>query len=475
MYRAIAAKKTLRQLHADELVAEGVMTRDEVDGVARAYRARLDEAFQTSARGAIQPSAQSMTGFWKGYRGGPITGDAEPPTAVPKETIARVAAGLVQVPRGFNVHPKLAKVLEARAQMGRGERPLDWGMGEALALGTLAWAGTRIRMAGQDTRRGTFSHRHAVLYDFQSGNPYAPLAHLREGQGPVEIRDSLLSEGGALGFEYGYSLDMPDALTVWEAQFGDFVNAAQVIIDQFLSSGEAKWNRLSGLVLLLPHGMEGQGPEHSSARLERFLELSVDDNWRVVNLTTPAQLFHALRRQVVSPWRKPLVVMSPKSLLRHPAAVSALAELTDGGFRSVLPDPSDPDPKEITRVVLCSGKLYYDLAAGRETHGARHAAIVRIEQLFPLHPQEIAEEIRRYGPDVEVVWAQEEPSNMGAWDYVALHLAPHLPSLVRVARGPSASPAVGSATRHKLEQEQIVREALGDAPRSRRAAAVEEG
>jgi 2-oxoglutarate dehydrogenase E1 component len=352
-------------------------------------------------------------------------------------------------------------------------------MGEALALGTLAWGGTRIRMVGQDARRGTFSHRHAVLYDHQSGIPYAPLAHLGVRQGPVEIRDSLLSEAAALGFEYGYSLDMPDALVVWEAQFGDFVNAAQVILDQFLSSGEAKWNRLSGLALLLPHGMEGQGPEHSSARLERFLELSVDDNWRVVNLTTPAQVFHALRRQVVSPWRKPLVVMSPKSLLRHPAAVSPLADFTEGGFRSVLPDPADPDPKEISRVVLCSGKLYYDLAAGREAYGARHAAIVRIEQLYPLGPDEVAREVRRYGRDVEIVWAQEEPSNMGAWDYVAMHLAPHLPRPpVRVARAPSASPAVGSGTRHKLEQEQIVREALGDpAPRTRRAgarAAVEE-
>jgi 2-oxoglutarate dehydrogenase E1 component len=473
MYRAITAKPTLRQVHGDQLVAEGVLAREDLDAAARAYRARLDEAYQASSKVAISPGPQATSGFWKGYRGGPITGEPEPPTAAPAEELREVAAALVHVPQGFEVHPKLAKVLEGRAQMGRGERPLDWGMAEALALGTLAWEGTRVRMAGQDSRRGTFSHRHAVLHDQRSGIPYTPLAHLRDGQGPVEIRDSLLSEAGALGFEHGYALEMPDALVVWEAQFGDFVNAAQVIVDQFLAAGEAKWNRLSGLVLLLPHGMEGQGPEHSSARLERFLELSVDDNWRVVNLTTPAQIFHALRRQAISPWRKPLVVMSPKSLLRHPAATSPLSELEGGGFHAVLPDPLDPDPKEISRVVLCSGKLYYDLAAGREARGLRHAAIVRIEQLYPLGPDEVAREVRRYGPDAEIVWAQEEPSNMGAWTYVALHLAPHLPGpLVRVARPASASPAVGSATRHRLEQEQIVREALGDpAPRRRGAGA----
>jgi 2-oxoglutarate dehydrogenase E1 component len=286
----------------------------------------------------------------------------------------------------------------------------------------------------------------------------------------VEVRDSLLSEAAALGFEYGYSLELPEALTIWEAQFGDFVNAAQVIIDQFLSSGEAKWNRLSGLVLLLPHGMEGQGPEHSSARLERFLELSVDDNWRVVNLTTPAQYFHALRRQILSPWRKPLVVMSPKSLLRHPQATSPLDELVEGRFRPVIADEA-ADPQETTRVVLCSGKLHYDLAAAREAQGARHVAIVRLEQLYPLAVEEVLAAVRRFRGGVEVVWAQEEPSNMGAWNSIDAQLAPRLPGpLHLVARAPSASPAAGSATRHKLEQEQLVREALGE-PVSRLARA----
>jgi 2-oxoglutarate dehydrogenase E1 component len=461
MYRAIARKPSLKRVFADQLVREGAARPADVDEMTARYRARLEQAHQESAALAVHASAQTMGGFWKGYRGGPLGEGAEVPTGVPAETLREIAETLVTAPRGFHVHPKLAKVLEARGEMGRGARPIDWGMGEALALGSLAWEGTRVRLVGQDTRRGTFSHRHAVLHDQERGTPYVALSHLRSGQGPVEIRDSLLSEAAALGFEYGYSLEMPDALVVWEAQFGDFVNAAQVVIDQFLSSGEAKWNRLSGLALLLPHGMEGQGPEHSSARLERFLELSVDDNWRVVNLTTPAQYFHALRRQIVSPWRKPLVVMSPKSLLRHPRAVSALDDLVQGRFQPVIADPADPE--ETTRVVLCSGKLYYDLAAAREAQKAKHVALVRLEQLYPLALDEVLAAVGHHEPGVEIVWAQEEPSNMGAWDYVDARLAPRLPGPVQlVARAPSASPAAGSATRHRLEQEQLVREALGE-------------
>jgi 2-oxoglutarate dehydrogenase E1 component len=306
-----------------------------------------------------------------------------------------------------------------------------------------------------------------VLFDQENGKPYTPLAHLREGQGVVEVRDSPLSEAGVLGFEYGYSLEMPDGLTIWEAQFGDFVNAAQVIVDQFLSSSEAKWSRLSGLVLLLPHGMEGQGPEHSSARLERFLELSVDDNWQVMNLTTPAQLFHALRRQVLAPWRKPLVVMSPKSLLRHPQAVSPLTELADGTFRPILADET-VDPAEVTRVVLCSGKMYYELAAARASQGARHVALVRLEQLYPLDREALLAAVSRYRDGTEVVWAQEEPRNMGAWTFVDRHVSPLLRArceIACVARPESASPAAGSATRHRLEQEALVQQAISADPR----------
>jgi 2-oxoglutarate dehydrogenase E1 component len=461
MYRAIGRKPTLKQVYADELVREGVVSREDVEAMTARYRARLEEAFRESSARAVQAGAQAMSGFWKAYRGGALGRGPEVATGVPADELRTVGETLVHVPQGFRVHPKLAKVLEARAEMIRGARPLDWGTAEALAIGSLAWEGTRVRLVGQDSRRGTFSHRHAVLFDYERGTPYAPLSHLRSGQGPVEIRDSLLSEAAALGFEYGYSLELPEALVVWEAQFGDFVNAAQVIIDQFLSSGEAKWNRLSGLVLLLPHGMEGQGPEHSSARLERFLELSVDDNWRVVNLTTPANYFHALRRQVISPWRKPLVVMSPKSLLRHPRAISPLDELVQGRFRAVIADEADPD--ETNRVVFCSGKLYYDLAAAREAGGVRNVALVRLEQLYPIAVEEVLAAIGRFRPGVELVWTQEEPENMGAWDYLEARLAPLLPGpLGLVARPPSATPAAGSATRHKLEQEQLVREALGE-------------
>jgi len=466
MYRAIQEKRSLRQKFGDELVAKKVFAEGDGDVIARQYRSELEAAYQESAAIAVSPGPAVLGR----YRGGAIVGAPEVATAVPRATLQELSRILTTAPLGFKVHPKLAKLLEVRAEMGEGKRPLDWGMGEALAFASLAWEGTRVRLSGQDSRRGTFSHRHAVLFDHQTGVPYSPLAHLREGQGVVEVRDSPLSEASVMGFEYGYSLDMPDGLVMWEAQFGDFVNCAQVILDQFLASSEAKWNRISGLVLLLPHGMEGQGPEHSSARLERFLELCVDDNWQVMNLTTPAQYFHALRRQVLAPWRKPMVLMAPKSLLRHPAAVSPLDALATGRLEPVLVDEGGADPSEITRVVLCSGKICLDIAAGREAQQARNVAILRLEQLYPLAPQALLTILRRYRPGVEVVWAQEEPRNMGAWDYVELHLSGLLQEagagrLSCISRPPSASPAAGSATRHKLEQEGLVMQAVGAAPR----------
>jgi 2-oxoglutarate dehydrogenase E1 component len=463
MYRAIAQKAPLRKVYGARLVAEGVATPEEVEGIARAYQARLEEAYAASAAIAVQPAPLQMTGAWAKYRGGAM-GAAAVDTAVAMDTLSHVARHLTEVPPGFHPHPKVARLLEGRAEMAVGKRPLDWGMGEALALGTLAWQGVRVRLVGQDSRRGTFSHRHGVIHDYQTGAPYTPLSHLREGQGAVELRDSLLSEAGALGFEYGYSLEAPESLVIWEAQFGDFVNAAQVIIDQFLSSSEAKWNRLSGLVLLLPHGMEGQGPEHSSARLERFLALCVDDNWVVMNLTTPAQLFHALRRQVVSPWRKPLVLMSPKSLLRHPAAASPLSELALGSFHTALLDAGEGEPKEITRVLLCSGKIAYELAAARAEEKARHVAILRLEQLYPLRADEILRMLSPFAEGIEVAWVQEEPFNMGAWKHVNIHLSPHAGRWAGwscVSRPPSATPASGSATRHRLVQEALLVQALG--------------
>jgi 2-oxoglutarate dehydrogenase E1 component len=458
MYRAIAAKKSLRQLFAEALVEKRVVAPDDVDAMTRSVRARLEDAYKESATLAVSPGPAVLGK----YRGGAISNAPEVATAVPRERLEELTQLLTAVPDGFNLHPKLQKLLEARAEMGAGKRPVDWGMGEALAFASLALEGSRVRLSGQDVRRGTFSHRHAAFFDHNTGLPYSPFSHLHDRQGPVEVRDSPLSEAGVLGFEYGYSIEMPDGLVIWEAQFGDFVNAAQVIVDQFLSSSEAKWNRISGLVLLLPHGMEGQGPEHSSARLERFLELSVDDNWQVMNLTTPAQYFHALRRQVLAPWRKPMVVMSPKSLLRHPAAVSPLEAFAQGTFRPVLADDG-ADPSEVSRVLICSGKISYELAAARQAQEARHVAIVRLEQLYPLATEALRAAVARYRDDVELVWAQEEPANMGAWDYVELHLPPVLGGreISCVARPPSASPAAGSATRHKLEQEGLLRQALG--------------
>jgi 2-oxoglutarate dehydrogenase E1 component len=463
MYQAIARRPTLRARLAERLVAEGVISAAKVEAMTRGYRATLDEAYQESARLAVRVGAQPTSGFWKGVQGGPIPVE-QPVTAVAAELLARLGLALTEVPPGFALHSKARKLLDLRAEMARGARPLDWGMGEALAFATLCWEGRRIRLAGQDVRRGTFSHRHAVLSDRESGASYSPLQHLREGQGVFEVRDSLLSEAAALGFEYGYSLETPDALCLWEAQFGDFVNCAQVVIDQFLAPGEEKWNRLSGLVLLLPHGMEGQGPEHSSARLERFLRLSVHGNWRVVNLTTPAQLFHALRRQLCSPVRKPLVVMSPKSLLRHPSATSSLADLAGGRFEPLLPDPAAPEPSGVERLVFCAGKLFYDLAAARDAGKLGHVALVRVEEYYPLPAARLEAELARYPGAAEVVWAQEEPGNMGAADYMERRLGALLPRgrrLSLVARPASASPAVGSHTRHDLEQEQLVREVLG--------------
>jgi 2-oxoglutarate dehydrogenase E1 component len=464
MYRAIAAKTPYPRAYAADLQKEGAATGEQVEGMVRAYQARLEEAYQASASIAAAPTPPSPEGVWSPYRGGPVGGDAEVATAAPLDTLRHVARHLSEVPAGFAANPKIAKLFEARAEMARGARPLDWGFAEQLAFGTVAWQGRPVRLAGQDVRRGTFSHRHAVIYDVKTGAPYMPLGHVREGQGKVQIFDSLLSEAAALGFEYGYSLEQPEALVIWEAQFGDFVNGAQVMIDQFISSSEVKWNRLSGIVLLLPHGMEGQGPEHSSARLERFLELSVEDNWQVMNLTTPAQIFHALRRQVLAPWRKPLVVMSPKSLLRNPAAVSPLESLATGSFQAILPDPADPDPAEVRRVLLCSGKVFYDLADARAAQGRRDVAILRLEQLYPLRVGDVAQAVAVYREARQVVWVQEEPRNMGAWPFIRDTLGDVVHGLdarAVVARQPSPSPASGSATRHKLVQQALVQEALG--------------
>jgi 2-oxoglutarate dehydrogenase E1 component len=378
------------------------------------------------------------------------------------------------MPAKFHANPKALKILEQRKERALAGHGLDWGTAEHLAFASILLEGHGIRISGQDARRGTFSHRHAVLFDTETGEPYTPLAHLgdgvdghpnaltgRAGVGRFEIYDSPLSESGVLGFEYGYSLDRPDKLVVWEAQFGDFANAAQVIIDQFIVSAEDKWSRLSGLVLLLPHGFEGQGPEHSSARVERFLQLAAEDNIQVCNLTTPAQLFHVLRRQVNRPWRKPLVIFTPKSLLRHPEAVSTVDELASGGFQRVILDPT-VDPKAVKRILLCSGKVYYDLAAERRKLGRKDVAIIRLEQLYPLSSA-LTQALAAYAEGTPVVWVQEEPRNMGPWYFVNAHRQEMFGTrhpLSLASRAESASPATGSKAAHDLEQKMLLETAF---------------
>jgi 2-oxoglutarate dehydrogenase E1 component len=381
---------------------------------------------------------------------------------VTREQASAWLEALTRVPEGFNLNPKLKRALAARLEMARGNAPLDWAAGEALAFASLVAQGHRVRLTGQDSERGTFSHRHAVFHDTEDGHEHVPLAELGARHGGVfDVHNSPLSEAGVLGFEYGYSVDTPDGLVLWEAQFGDFANGAQVIIDQFLSSAEEKWGRLSGLVMLLPHGFEGQGPEHSSARLERYLQLCAEDNMQVAYPTTPAQYFHLLRRQVLRPLRKPLIVMTPKSLLRHPQAVSDLDEFVSGRFQRVIPD-AQVDPAGVRRVLLTTGKLYYELAAAREERGAHDVAILRLEQLYPLRQEEVEAALAPYPEGVPVFWVQEEPANMGAWWYLRVRWGGEVAGrpFAGVTRPESASPATGSGAAHRIEQQMLVAEAF---------------
>jgi 2-oxoglutarate dehydrogenase E1 component len=400
-----------------------------------------------------------LGGVWAFYIGGREREAADVDTGVRQEVLCQLLKRLVELPEGFQPHPKIAKLLETRKQMIDGTQPIDWSAGEALAMASLAVQGLRVRLSGQDSQRGTFSHRHAVIHDVVTDETYCPLEHLSEDQASVEIYNSPLSEAGVLGFEYGYSLDCPDGLVMWEAQFGDFVNAAQVVIDQFIVSAEDKWNRLSGIVMLLPHGFEGMGPEHSSARLERFLSLAAKDNIQVVQPTTPAQIFHCLRRQVLRVWRKPLVVMTPKSLLRHPGCVSSMDDLVRGSFQRVIPDRGASQPREIRRILLCSGKVAYELEKRREETGRHDVAIVRVEQLYPLPRRALEEALAHYTVGTPAIWVQEEPENMGAWRFVRIHFGERL--LERfpfsgVCRQSAASPATGSKKSHDLEQNELL-------------------
>lgn len=465
LYDKVKDHTSVREGYLDHLLKLGEVSRKEADKLAEERREELDAELSKSKEPDFKKRDPNLgEKLWEPFEGGPDTDAKEADTSFDKSKLAELLRATTRTPDGFKAHRKLKKLMETRLEMVEGERPLDWSAGEALALATLLLEGAPVRLSGQDSQRGTFSHRHAVFHDVETGETYTPLAHLADDQATVRILNSPLSETGVLGFEYGYSLDTPDGLTIWEAQFGDFCNVAQAIIDQFITSSEDKWNRLSGLVMLLPHGFEGQGPEHSSARLERFLTLAAEDNIQIVNVTTPAQLFHCLRRQVRRAWRKPLVVMSPKSLLRKPEAVSTLEELAEGRFHRILPDMSSTDPKSVKKVILTSGKLYYELAEARQETGRDDLAILRLEQYYPLSKETLDEALSPYADDTPVVWVQEEPENMGALPHIRLQVAPMLDErrpFSWISRPPSASPATGSAKAHKKEQAKLIDEAVG--------------
>ena len=466
MYRKIATHPTTRQIYADRLIEEGTLTREDGAAIIEAFQKRLDAEFEAAS--AYRPNkADWLEGAWSGL--GTASGDdRRGETAAEMEALQEVGKALTAVPATFNVNRKIARQLAIKEQMFKTGEGLDWATAEALAFGTLLKEGYYVRLSGQDCKRGTFSQRHAVLVDQESEAEYVPLNNIADGQSTFEVINSPLSEAGVLGFEYGFSLADPKALVLWEAQFGDFANGAQVIIDQFIASGESKWLRMSGLVMLLPHGFEGQGPEHSSARLERYLQLCAEDNLQVANCTTPANYFHALRRQMHRNFRKPLIVMTPKSLLRHKLAVSKLSEFGPGSsFHRILWDSGKTAPdKDIKRVVLCSGKVYYDLYEEREKREIENVHILRVEQLYPFPSKPLKTELARF-PGAEVVWCQEEPKNMGAWtmvmpeiETVMAEMGLKQPRLRYVGRPAAASPATGLLRRHLKEQAALVEEAL---------------
>jgi len=458
LYRVIERRPSAHESYLERLLKLGEITAEEAASIVEQQQAKF-AADLTAAKSEDYVHKSDVGGMWAFYIGGREREAADVQTGVRRDLLVDMLERLITLPEGFQPHAKIAKFLEGRRQMAAGTLPLDWSAAEALALGTLATQGLRVRLSGQDSQRGTFSHRHAVIHDAVTDETWCSLEHLAPDQAPVEIYNSPLSEAGVLGFEYGYSLDCPDGLVMWEAQFGDFVNAAQVVIDQFIVSAEDKWNRLSGLVMLLPHGFEGQGPEHSSARLERFLLQAAKDNIQVVQPTTPAQIFHCLRRQVLRVWRKPLVVMTPKSLLRHPGCVSSLEDLATGDFERVIADGSGVDPREVRRVLLCTGKVAYELEKRRQELGRRDVAIIRVEQLYPLPRTHLEAALAGYAAGTPVVWVQDEPENMGAWRFLRIHLGDKLFDrlpFAGVCRQSAASPATGSKKSHDLEQNELL-------------------
>ncbi|HTX85831.1 MAG TPA: multifunctional oxoglutarate decarboxylase/oxoglutarate dehydrogenase thiamine pyrophosphate-binding subunit/dihydrolipoyllysine-residue succinyltransferase subunit, partial [Streptosporangiaceae bacterium] len=455
MYDLIDARRSVRKLYTESLIGRGDITMEEAEQALRNYQQELERAF-TETKDAISRPADAGAAL-RPRPGLTAPADyAAVPTAIPAETVKRIIDTQLALPEGFTVHPRLLPQLQRRAAMVEQDE-IDWATGELLAFGATLIDGHAVRLIGQDSRRGTFGQRHAVLVDRHTGAEYTPLKTFNSPSAKFHIYDSLLSEYAAVGFEYGYSVARPDALDCWEAQFGDFVNGAQTILDEFISSGEQKWGQQSGVVLLLPHGFEGQGPDHSSARVERFLSLCAQDNMTVAMPSTPASYFHLLRWQALSVVAKPLIVFTPKSMLRLKAAASSTADFTSGSFAPVLSDPGISDPAAVRRVVLCSGKIYYDLAERRAAVGATDTALVRLERLYPLPAEQIAAELAKYPAAAEVVWVQEEPANMGAWPFIALHLPNQIGRLIGVVSRPeSSAPASGKAKAHAAEQAAIL-------------------
>ena len=463
MYQKIAKQPTTRELYAQSLIQNGALDEASVQSQIDEYRNALDNGLHVVKSLVKEPNKELFVD-WRPYLGHAWT--ARHDTSFDLKTLQELSAKLLEIPEGFVVQRQVAKIYEDRQKMQAGGLPINWGYAETMAYATLAFEGHPIRMTGQDIGRGTFSHRHAVLHNQKDAGTYVPLQNLFEGQPRFDLYDSFLSEEAVLAFEYGYSTTQPNALVIWEAQFGDFANGAQVVIDQFITSGEHKWGRLCGLTMLLPHGYEGQGPEHSSARLERYLQLCAEHNIQVCVPTTPAQIYHLLRRQVIRPLRKPLVVLTPKSLLRHKLAVSTLEDLAHGSFQTVIPEIDTLDPAKVTRLVLCSGKVYYDLLEKRRNEGREDTAIVRIEQLYPFPEDDLMEAIAPYTNLQNAVWCQEEPMNQGAW-YSSQHhlrrsLGNHIKSLglEYAGRDASAAPACGYASMHAEQQEKLLQDAF---------------
>ncbi|GIH96075.1 alpha-ketoglutarate decarboxylase [Planobispora siamensis] len=458
MYDLIDAKRSTRKLYTEALIGRGDITVEEAESALRDYQAKLENAFSETRGATREPTGEFQR---------PTDAEVVPwshedtPTGISEETIKRIVETQLNLPEGFTVHPRLLPVIQRRGQMVTEDR-IDWGMGETLAFGSLLIDGHPVRLVGQDSRRGTFVQRHAVLVDRVTGAEHTPLKTFNQGTTKFYVYDSLLSEYAALGFEYGYSVERPDALVCWEAQFGDFVNGAQSVIDEYITAGEQKWGQRSGVTLLLPHGYEGQGPDHSSARIERFLQMCAQDNMTVAQPTLPANYFHLLRWQTKSNRHRPLVVFTPKSLLRHKAAVSAVSEFTSGSFKPIIGDTT-VNPAEVRKVVLCSGKIYYDLAAARDARGRTDVAIVRLERIYPFPANPLAAELSRYGDGIELIWAQDEPANMGPWPFLTLRLAEKPDSfggrpIRRVSRKANSSPATGSHSAHEVELQQILDE-----------------